>query len=137
MFNTYNSQGSEDSIRPFVGVIYYLWFIEYDSRYMIPNTAFVDGLKAKKLPPEMRIAKAKIIGCQHCSFVVSNSDLKFSVNWFIFKLKDFVSDEIPMFHNVEFQEASGSEKRILEFFNQKGDRLLETDVSEESFDKVT
>ena len=44
-----------------------------------------------------------------------------------------MSDEIPMFHNVEFQEASGSEKRILEFFNQKGDRLLETDVSEESF----
>ena len=38
-----------------------------------------------------------------------------------------------MFHNVEFQEASGSEKRILEFFNQKDDRLLETDVSEESF----
>ena len=37
-----------------------------------------------------------------------------------------------MFHNVEFQESSGSEKRILEFFNQTSDRLLETDVSEES-----
>ena len=115
----------------------------------------------------MRIAKAKIIGCQHCSFVVSCLErvrykrsphsvteiengckipliakppifytlLDFKAIWIIlyFKLKDFVSDEIPMFHNVEFQEASGSEKRILEFFNQKDDRLLETDVSEESF----
>ena len=57
----------------------------------------------------------------------------FGKKFMYFQLKDFVSDEIPMFHNVEFQEASGSDKRILEFCNQKGDRLLETNVSEESF----
>ena len=41
-----------------------------------------------------------------------------------------MSDEIPLFHNVEFKEASGSEKRILQFYNQNGDKLLETDVTE-------
>ena len=45
-----------------------------ESSMVIHYKAFVDGLKAKKLPPEMRIAKAKIIGCQHCSFVVSHSN---------------------------------------------------------------
>merc|ERR1711990_562567 len=82
--------------------------------FLILIAKFAEGLKTKGLPPQMRIAKASIIGCQHCSFV----------------LKDFVDEEIQLFHNVDFKEATGSEKRIIHFFNQGGDKLLESDVTE-------
>ena len=72
--------------------------------------------KAKKLPAELRIARATIIGCQHCSFV----------------LKDFIELEMKLFHQVDFQEASGSDKRIIRFFNKNNDKLRDSDVTEVS-----
>ena len=48
-------------------------------------------------------------------------------------LKDFVNDEMPLFHNVGFEEATGSEKRIIHFFNKDNEKLRESDVTEVKF----
>merc|ERR1711935_247751 len=74
----------------------------------------VESLKAKKLPAELRVASATIVGCHHCSFV----------------LADFIELEMPLFHRVTFEENSGSDKRLLRFLNQNGDKLREADVTE-------
>ena len=74
------------------------------------------SIKAKKLPAELRIARATIIGCQHCSFV----------------LKDFIELEMKLFHQVDFQEASGSDKRIIRFLNKNNDKLRDSDVTDVS-----
>ena len=36
----------------------------------------VESLKAKKLPAELRIASATIVGCHHCSFVLAQCSKK-------------------------------------------------------------
>ena len=77
----------------------------------------VESLKAKKLPAELRVASATIVGCHHCSFV----------------LADFIELEMPLFHRVTFEENSGSDKRMLRFLNQNGDKLREADVTEVGF----
>ena len=77
----------------------------------------VESLKAKKLPVELRIASATIVGCHHCSFV----------------LADFIELEMPLFHRVNFEENSGSDKRLLRFSNQNGDKLRDSDVTEVGF----
>ena len=39
---------------------------------------------------------------------------------------------MKLFHQVDFQEASGSDKRIIRFLNKNNDKLRDSDVTDVS-----
>jgi len=71
------------------------------------------GLKTRPVPDHLKVAKAVIIGCKHCSLT----------------LPEFVDKELALFHNVRFEEQNGLQKIVIRFRNDLDHKLAEVDVT--------